>query len=74
MATKLGQVVTHSEGLPHIKSSKLLNKREAKPLYLHYHNAYGHKTYKGGDMSRGTTTRKFAWPLNKVVMRGHLKN
>ena len=74
MATKLGQVMTHSEDLRPIKSSNLLNKRETKPLYLHYHDAYGHKTYKGGDMSRGTITHKFAWPLNKVVMRGHMKN
>ena len=23
---------------------------ELKPLYLHYHNAYGHQTYHGSDV------------------------
>ena len=30
-----------------------------KTLYLHYQNAYGHKTYQGGDILQGAATHKF---------------
>ena len=28
--------------------------------YLHYHNAYGHLTYQGGEISQGAPTHKSA--------------
>ena len=39
---------------------------------LHHHNAYGHKTYQGGENLQGATTNKPAWFLNKEVMEGHV--
>ena len=41
-------------------------------LYLHYDNAYRHKTYQGRDILQGAPANKFAWPLNEVVMGGHV--
>ena len=42
--------------------------------YLHYHNAYGHKTTQGGDILQGAPTNKFAWFLNEVVIGSHVTN
>ena len=39
-----------------------------KTLYLHYHSAYGHKTYLDGDITQGASTNKFTRPLNEVVI------
>ena len=41
-------------------------------LYLHYHYAYGHKTYQGGDIRQRAPIHKFTWSLNEVVMWGHI--
>ena len=39
-----------------------------KTFYLYYHNANGHNTYQGDDISQGTPTHKSTRTLNKVVM------
>ena len=31
-----------------------LDLQPLKTSYLHYHNAYGHQTWQGGDLPRGT--------------------
>ena len=54
MTTKLGRGVTYHEGVPPItlESCGLARSRnKPKPLYLQYHNAYGHKTSQEGDLS-----------------------
>ena len=33
---------------------------KSKTLYFHHHNAYGHKTYQGTDITQGAPTHKFA--------------
>ena len=55
MAKKHGRVVTYREGPPPINSQNLLIMRshdKLETLYLHHHNAYGHKTYQSGDPSK----------------------
>ena len=42
MATKLGRMVTHLDGLLPLKSR---SRDDLKPLYLHYHSAYGNETW-----------------------------
>ena len=54
MATKHGKVVTHCEGLPPINSYNPLNIKDKLKTYLHYHKAYGHKAYQGGDLERSS--------------------
>ena len=52
MATKHDKVVTHRDGFPVINLYNSLNmcsRDKLKTLYLHYHNAYGHKTYQAGE-------------------------
>ena len=39
---------------------------------LHYHNAYGHNIYQGGDIPQGAPTHKFTWPLDEVVLWSHV--
>ena len=39
-----------------------------KPLYLHYHNAYDHKTWHGGDLPRVASTHK-ATLLHKAGLK-----
>ena len=54
VAKKHGRVVIYREGPPPITSHNLLIMRshdKLETLYLHYHNAYGHKTYQSGDPS-----------------------
>ena len=43
-------------------------------LYLHYHSAYGHKIYQGGEKLQVATTNKSAWFFNEGVMEGHVIN
>ena len=53
MATKLGRMVTYLEGLP-IKSSALgvaKSRDKLKPLYLHYHSAYGSQAWQDADLT-----------------------
>ena len=48
--------------------------RDKLKTYLHYRNADGHKIYECGDKLPQAPTRKFAWPLNEVVISGHVAN
>ena len=45
-----------------------------KHFSSYYQNAYGHQTLQGGGMLRGALTHKYAWHLNRVVLRGHVTN
>ena len=79
MASKHDKVVILSEGVSPMNSHNPLNmwsggSCDKLKTYLHYHNAYDHKTYQGGDIQRGSSTHKFAWPFNEVVMWGHVAN
>ena len=58
MPTKRGKVVTVREGL---SSINMFPQEVAiiKYIYLHYQNAYGHKTYQAGETLQGTPTHKF---------------
>ena len=56
MATKLGRMAAHFDGLLPIKSYHFLitfvrSRDKLKPLYLPYHSAYDHETSKNGDLS-----------------------
>ena len=73
MATKRGKVVTHCQGLRPINSYKPLNMYWEEvtwklETYLHYHNAYGHKTYQFGDIPQGIPMNNFPWPLNEMFI------
>ena len=39
-----------------------------KPLYLPYHSAYSHQTWKVGDFSWGAPIHLVTWPLNHMVL------
>ena len=39
-----------------------------KTLYLHYHNAYGHKTRQDDVLPWVTSTHEVTWPYNHVVL------
>ena len=43
-----------------------------KTLYLRYNNAYGRQNCQGGNIPGGDASHKFSWPLNKLVLRGHV--
>ena len=56
MASKHDKVVILSEGVPPMNLHNPLNmwsggSCDKLKKYLHYHNAYDHKTYQGGDIS-----------------------
>ena len=60
MATKLGRMVTYLDNLDNllpIKSNNLIitwiceTRDKLKTFYLHYHNAYDHKTWQGDDLT-----------------------
>ena len=58
MTTRYGKVVTQCKRLQLINSYNPLNMcsqeiRDKLITYLHYHNAYGHKAYQGGDIPEG---------------------
>ena len=58
------KVVTDHEKLLPINSHSPLNlcllwSRDKLKTYLHYYNAYGHKTYQGDDIIPGAPTHKF---------------
>ena len=42
--------------------------------YPHYHNAYGHQPWQGGDLSLGALTHKITWPFDHVVLQDHKAN
>ena len=65
MATKHSKVVIHLEGPPPINSYNPLNKYvyewscdKLKISFIHYHNAYGQKTYQGDDIPQGASIHK----------------
>ena len=77
MAAKHGKVVTHNEGLLLLNSYNLLNmssREVTRKNFLHYHNAYGHKSHQDGDMPQGAPTHKFAWRLNEKVIWSYVTN
>lgn len=81
MATKHSKVVTHYEGFALISSYNRLIpfihgrlREKTKTLHFYYYNAYGDKTYQGGNMPRGAPIHKFVWTLSEVVMWGYVKN
>ena len=39
---------------------------------LHFHNTYGYNIYQCDDTLQGAPTHKFAWPLNEVIIWGHM--
>ena len=51
IATKLGRVLKHHEGshsytqVTFLSGGLAILRDKLKPLYLHYHSAYGHQTY-----------------------------
>ena len=76
MATKLGRMVTNLLGfLPMLLDlfSHVVTWR-TKTLYLHYHNAYGHKTRQDGDSPSAASTHKVTWPYNEVVLGDRVVN
>ena len=79
MTIKHGKVVTFHEVLPPINSHKSLNissqevTRKTENIFLHYHSAYGYKTYQCCDIQQVALTNIFAWALNEVVMWGHVR-
>ena len=52
MVTKPDRIVTHLDGLLPIK-----------PLYLDYHNAYGHQTRQDVELPWATPNQKVTWPF-----------
>ena len=76
MATKLGRMVTYLDGLLPMKSHDPLITWSCeitgsrKPLYFHNHSAYGHQTWRGGDLTVAIIT----WTFNHVFLRDHLRN
>ena len=51
-------------------SCKIIQKTE--PIYLHYHNAYGHKTRQDGDWPWASSTHKVWWSY--VVLQDYVTN
>ena len=45
-----------------------------KQLYLRYHNIYGQKTCRNGDLTWLIFTHKVKWPYNHVVLQDHVTN
>ena len=43
-----------------------------KPLYLHYHNAYGDQTLEDGDLPWKASIYKVAWTFSLVVLQDHV--
>ena len=58
-----------------LESCGLTGPREnLKLLYLHYHNAYGHQTWRDDDLPSGVPGHKVTWPSDHVVLRNHGAN
>ena len=80
MATKFGSMVTYLGGLLAIKPNDLLvtgfarSCEKLKPLYFHYHSAYGHYTWQDGNLLWRTPTRKVTWPFHIVFLQDHVTN
>ena len=50
MTTKLGRITAYWYGLMPVKPHELLSGYNLKSLYVHYHSAYGHQTWKAGGL------------------------
>ena len=48
--------------------------QQQQTSYLNYHNAYGHQTWQGIDLSWGSPTNKITWPFDHVVLQYHVTN
>ena len=56
-----------------LKSRGLVRLREKfKMLYLHYHNAYEHQIWQGGDLPWGAPTYKVIWPFDHMVLQDYV--
>ena len=42
--------------------------------YLHYHNAYGHQIWQGGDLAWGAPTHKVTRTFYHAIFRNHVAN
>ena len=70
MATKRS-MLTYHEGLPPIIYTPpclVRSHDKLKTLYLHYYNAYGHKTWQDDVLPWVTSTHKVTWPFNHLVL------
>ena len=73
MATKLGRMVTYLDFLLLIKSHdplimwscKIMWK--LKSFYLHYHSAYGHRTWQDGNLSWWALACKVTWQTKIII-------
>ena len=77
MATKLGRMVTNLEGfLPVMLFNPLVTCyfEILKPLNLHYHNDYGHKTWYYDDLYWATISHKFTQTCSLIVLGDHVSN
>ena len=78
VTTNCSKMLTHYKGIPPVNSYNSLSMclREVtwqiKSISPH-HSAYCHKAYQDGDIMQWVPTQ-FAWPLNEVVMWGHVTN
>ena len=45
-----------------------------KTLYFHYHNAYGHKTWKDDNLPRVASTHKVTWLYKHMVLIDYVTN
>ena len=39
-----------------------------KTLHLHYQSAYGHQTWRGGDLALGASTYKVTWLCDHIIL------
>ena len=51
-----------------------MSRDKLKTLTLLCHHAYGHEACQGDEILWRASTHKFAWPLNDVVLLGHVAN
>ena len=45
-----------------------------KPLYVHWHDAYGHQNWQDGDLPRSVLTHGIALPFVNMVLQDHVTN
>ena len=80
MITKHGKVKTHHKNLSPKNSYNPLDMflerlcHKLKTLYVHYHEACGHKTYQGDDIQQEAPTHQFTWSINEAILRVHGTN
>ena len=56
-------------------SSGLARSRDKlKPLYLHYHIAYGHQNWQDDNLPSSIPAYKVTWPFDYVVLQDHMTN